>query len=494
MLGQNYYDLQRRYIPAAGYNVRNYGAVGDGATDDTDAINSAIDALRSRGGAGIYFPYGTYMISDTIDLTDLSHVVIEGTGSIIQTAAGANFTNKSMVDLAGTGFSQIYGIHILSDLATNLPVCGLDVGRTGSSPGGTCSFINCMFEGKYTVASVYDICSELNCWITCFFQSATTLPAYYTSSMDTAGLGLTESSNVSKTFINCTLVNYSGSANSCAIRCQYAVQEIEFHHCYFVIPEQSTVIDSIGHATYGVMQGLFIYGGRTEGDTSATSVFLKHSTTDLNYVYILLHTYLIVSDYVILIQTNTYHCIFDFSVNTYATKYIDVTNSAYFTFNEVKGSIDGGIYIDAGAFGGYNLLYWLGGYPYSGAGSYDFDYSTDGQSDIMSVLDTSVHHVSMASRTEKIAPLGDGDTTPSVMNHDFYYVYNTNATSITNFDDPMDGQEIEILFTNGNTTILNNANIQLGGSANWNPALGSMLRLKYVHIYSKWVEISRMAP
>ena len=42
-------------------NVKDYGAVGDGKHDDTKAIKKALEA-----GDDIYFPKGTYLISDSI--------------------------------------------------------------------------------------------------------------------------------------------------------------------------------------------------------------------------------------------------------------------------------------------------------------------------------------------------------------------------------------------------------------------------------------------
>lgn len=54
------------------YNVRDFGAVGDGAVDDFAAIQSAItaalvDALAG-GGRVVYFPGGKYKISDTLQV------------------------------------------------------------------------------------------------------------------------------------------------------------------------------------------------------------------------------------------------------------------------------------------------------------------------------------------------------------------------------------------------------------------------------------------
>ncbi len=43
------------------YDVRNFGAKGDGVTVDTKAINDAIDAASKAGGGTVYFPAGTYL-------------------------------------------------------------------------------------------------------------------------------------------------------------------------------------------------------------------------------------------------------------------------------------------------------------------------------------------------------------------------------------------------------------------------------------------------
>src|ERR1039458_62374 len=42
------------------FDVRLYGATGDGATIDTPAINKAIEAAYAAGGGTVRFPAGTY--------------------------------------------------------------------------------------------------------------------------------------------------------------------------------------------------------------------------------------------------------------------------------------------------------------------------------------------------------------------------------------------------------------------------------------------------
>ena len=43
------------------FNVRDYGAVGDGRTLDTPAIQAAIDACHAQGGGTVFFPAGPYV-------------------------------------------------------------------------------------------------------------------------------------------------------------------------------------------------------------------------------------------------------------------------------------------------------------------------------------------------------------------------------------------------------------------------------------------------
>ncbi|MHB8645270.1 MAG: glycosyl hydrolase family 28-related protein [Thermomicrobiales bacterium] len=50
--------------PLTGSNVKQFGATGDGKTDDTAAIQAAIDAIPAAGGT-VIFPPGTYVVAPT---------------------------------------------------------------------------------------------------------------------------------------------------------------------------------------------------------------------------------------------------------------------------------------------------------------------------------------------------------------------------------------------------------------------------------------------
>ncbi|MGD0470621.1 MAG: glycosyl hydrolase family 28-related protein [Terriglobales bacterium] len=66
------------------FNVRQYGAAGDGKTLDTDAINRAIDGAASAGGGVVLFSPGTYLCF-SIHLKSNVHLHLEE-GSAILTA------------------------------------------------------------------------------------------------------------------------------------------------------------------------------------------------------------------------------------------------------------------------------------------------------------------------------------------------------------------------------------------------------------------------
>jgi len=68
-------------VPAKVFDVRrDFGAAGDGKTDDTAAIQKAIDAARKHGRGGLaYLPTGTYAITDTLRIGGSGYAV-GGTG------------------------------------------------------------------------------------------------------------------------------------------------------------------------------------------------------------------------------------------------------------------------------------------------------------------------------------------------------------------------------------------------------------------------------
>jgi hypothetical protein len=85
------------------FNVREYGAAGDGDTDDTAKIQAAIDAARATGGI-VFFPPGTY---STGRLILYSRVHLRGSGvdaTVLRLRPGAD-----SAILESEGFSTLTG-------------------------------------------------------------------------------------------------------------------------------------------------------------------------------------------------------------------------------------------------------------------------------------------------------------------------------------------------------------------------------------------------
>lgn len=55
------------------FNVVDYGATGDGSTDDTSSIQDAIDAAEAAGGGVVYFPAGVYVVNGALQDTGRSN-------------------------------------------------------------------------------------------------------------------------------------------------------------------------------------------------------------------------------------------------------------------------------------------------------------------------------------------------------------------------------------------------------------------------------------
>ena len=58
------------------FNVKKFGAVGDGVTDDTAAVNAAISAAFNAGGGVIFFPDGIYLLNGAFNPSSNSVLVI----------------------------------------------------------------------------------------------------------------------------------------------------------------------------------------------------------------------------------------------------------------------------------------------------------------------------------------------------------------------------------------------------------------------------------
>jgi parallel beta-helix repeat protein len=84
-----------------GVNVKDYGAVGDGVTDDTAAIQAAINAAELNNGGVVFFGSSTYRCD--------SSLTIDSDGVILELAGGTlDFTNLPITTTSATPAVGLY--------------------------------------------------------------------------------------------------------------------------------------------------------------------------------------------------------------------------------------------------------------------------------------------------------------------------------------------------------------------------------------------------
>lgn len=86
------------------FNVLDYGVTGDGSSDDTIAIQAALDT--AIGGGIVYFPPGTYLTTAQVNIYG-SGVTMRGAGpsTIIKAANGANIGHMYYVQSSASDFT-----------------------------------------------------------------------------------------------------------------------------------------------------------------------------------------------------------------------------------------------------------------------------------------------------------------------------------------------------------------------------------------------------
>ena len=150
-------------------NVKDFGAVGDGVTDDTAAIQAAVTFVAIIGKQ-IFFPAGTYKILSVISTT--GHLNILGEGE------------KTILDFSGIT-SGSSGITVTGSIAqiqnvTNASKGGLTI-TFASAPSLTTGDVFCLFDNAvlWNSARAYYYSGEwLECRGTSGLNATTTNPLY----------------------------------------------------------------------------------------------------------------------------------------------------------------------------------------------------------------------------------------------------------------------------------------------------------------------------
>jgi hypothetical protein len=116
--------------PQPQFNVKNYGAAGDGIQLDTDAINKTIQAAREAGGGTVFIPAGNY-VAGTIQLQSNVTLWIDAGATILGTT---NLSDYRWPE----GQREWYGAIILANGVQNVALMGRGTinGQNLNNPNG----------------------------------------------------------------------------------------------------------------------------------------------------------------------------------------------------------------------------------------------------------------------------------------------------------------------------------------------------------------------
>jgi hypothetical protein len=134
--------------------VKDFGAVGDGITDDTDAINRALYQLFCREAnpqirRSLFFPAGVYRVTETILIP--TYATLWGEGADNSVIRLDNSTDDSTLN------------EYVARTADSLQQFGVNIGTNGATAPEYISVYNLGFENQDTSTNVFLVQDATNC-------------------------------------------------------------------------------------------------------------------------------------------------------------------------------------------------------------------------------------------------------------------------------------------------------------------------------------------
>jgi len=124
-------------------SVKRYGAVGDGVTDDSVAVQAAIDAAAAKNGGVVFFEQGSYLCNTQLTVNS-NGIILRGASSD-STSIKSTTTDGSLLKITGKR-NSIENLLIYRNTFSTAPTSIL----VNFSNAIQCKIDNCWIQGGYT--------------------------------------------------------------------------------------------------------------------------------------------------------------------------------------------------------------------------------------------------------------------------------------------------------------------------------------------------------
>ncbi len=496
----------------------DFGAKGDGVSDDTLAIQAAFDSVATTGGVRtIYFPSGTYIVTGVININK-NEITVRGEGesSRIMVKSGTG-------DLKFGGFGAIF---LLAAGTKNVTI--RDLHFDGNADNNTASTY-CAIRGENTDFLTVRDTFIRNTPFNGILLEATTLPH---TNFTIVGNRLTNIGwrGIQVSYGDTGIVsgNTIYSSGNHGISITYGTTPGTHSSRRVVVTDniinrsvppttilsgqtESGMMIIIGQGSlYVVVDGNICYDNRNASDDGIATVGAASQGPIYHSIVISNNTVTYAGGFGI---DATSHCVVSGNVIEYPAthgivvsgdlgpmrKDIHITNNLIYNpnFSNVGGT--GGIVVrDAVSNGAtWKRIRILNNTVFDEGGRVSYGVYLNAANVLLNNIEISgndLENVNMESiyilnplnvtnlrvrnNIEKnlFRAIADGDTTPSVLGGEYFFTNNTAPTVITMFDDGYVGQRIFVRINDSNTTIdFTATNLKGNGGVNYTAAAGATL-------------------
>lgn len=474
----------------------HWGADATGTNDSTDAIQSAISSLPATRGGKVKFLSGIYDFDTTIDVD--RPLVIEGQGitaTILNMTDGGTSLNHGILSEDPSLTVRQLTIQVETPLTTNeqmyairmnLDGSGITGGRffhvehvkaTGWNAGFYCdggsgyAIENAFYDHFYIQSSgpaadyIGSACYQnrvRNGYIGrgIIDQNDTGEHAIYCFGPRTMTVEKLIITNASRGESQAVKIVGDGSGGSSAVYGTWTVRDIDFDDCFHGVliglfaTEQLSTVEVANIKGRDITGSTNILGGLVTVAVAGTSTIEQVRITNIdgkNMGYQAVHF------------TGANGALIKLAVVDGLTLYNWSTASAG-TYTAVGASganilkllVLKNVYADGNSNG---RCIW----SVNGFGGYGTERLTQFRWE-------NLYAVSCTAVSESIPTINAADATPTLRFGTTYKLTNGSAQNITAFDDLIQGDRYVLYATDGNSTLVDGANLILTGSTNWNPA------------------------